>query len=151
MSECDEFLKTAIDADSVEGAGLQEHAAHCSRCREQLLIDGGLRRLFQGIARPAPSPHFNRVLRQRLLADGERQRRRRWRLALMEAYWVAAGVIAIAVVMRIRWPGEVPSVPVLCSLGAVLGVALLTVVALLRSLRITPRGILVDTMGAFRR
>ena len=151
MSECDEFRELTTDRDPAEDARLQRHAAGCSRCREQLETDRDLRQLFQGIARPGPSLHFNRVLRKRLHTERQLQRRYRWRLFVMQGYWAAASVASAIVIMLIRWPSELPSVTVMCSFGALFGMALLTPLILLRSLRIGPINLILNTMDAFRR
>jgi predicted anti-sigma-YlaC factor YlaD len=151
MSECDELLELTIERDPAGDARLQRHAARCSHCREQLGAERELRQLFQGIARPGPSLHFNRELRERLRAERQRQRRQGRRLFVMQGYWVAASLASVIVMMLVRWPSELPSVPVMCSLGAVFGVALLTPLILFLSLRIGPLGLILKTMEALRR
>ena len=151
MSECDEFREPAAGRDPAEDARLQRHAAGCSRCREQLDTDRALRELFQGTGRPGPSLHFNRVLRKRLHEEGQLQHRYRWRLLVMQGYWAAASVASVIVILLTRWPGDVPSAPVLCSLGALFGTALLALLVLFRSLRMGPIDLILDTMDAFRR
>jgi predicted anti-sigma-YlaC factor YlaD len=151
MSECDEFRELTADRDPAEDARLQRHAARCSHCREQLETDRELRQMFQGVARPGPSLHFNRELRKRLRAERQLQRRYRWRLLVMQGYWAAASVASAFVIMLIRWPGELPSVPVMCSFGAVFGMALLTPLILFLSLRMGPMNLILNTMNAFRR
>lgn len=151
MSECDEFRELTTDRDPAEDARLQRHAAECSSCREQLATDRDLRELFQGIARPDPSLHFNRVLRERLHAERQLQRRSRWRLLVMQGYWIAASVASAIVIMLIRWPGELPPAAVMCSFGALFGMALLATLILFRSLRIGPINLILNTMDAFRR
>lgn len=151
MSECHEFRELIAEPEPAEEARLQRHTAQCSSCREQLVTDRELRQLFQGIACPGPSPHFNRVLRKRLRTERELQRRSRWRLFVMQGYWVAASVASAIVMMLIRWPSELPSVPVICSFGAVFGIALLPPLILFLSLRIGTMNLLLKTMDAFRR
>ena len=151
MSECDEIRELITDRDPAEDARLQRHAARCSRCREQLASDRDLRGLFQRIARPGPSLHFNLVLRERLHAEGQRQRRCRWRRLVMQGYWIAAGVASAIVIMVIRWPGELPSAAVMCSFGALFGMALIAPLILFLSLRVGPISLILNTMDAFRR
>ena len=55
------------------------------------------------------------------------------------------------VMMLIRWPSELPSVPVMCSLAAVFGMALLMPLILFLSLRIGPLDLILGTMEEFRR
>jgi hypothetical protein len=69
----------------------------------------------------------------------------------MLGYWAAASVASLAVVMLIRWPETAFSLPVLRSLGAVIGMMLLAVWALLRYLPIGPLRLIQETMEAFRR
>lgn len=150
MSECDAFREPAAEGGPVEEGRLRRHAARCPVCRDQLLADGELRRLFRGIAQPGPSLHFNRVLRERLRAERRRQRRWRWRRLVMQGYWAAASVASVIVVLSIRWPSELSSGPAGCTLGAVVGLALLTPLLLLLPLRIGPLRLVLDTMDAFR-
>lgn len=151
MSECPRFREMAIDRDPADDLRLQRHATGCSDCREQLETDHELRRLFQGVAQPGPSLHFNRVLRQRLRAERERLRRRRWRLFVMQGYWVAAGAACALVLTLVRWPSELPPLPVAGLFGTVLGMTLLAPLALFLSLRIGPLGLIAKTMETFRR
>jgi predicted anti-sigma-YlaC factor YlaD len=151
MSECEKLLELIIGCDPVDDAHLQRHAAQCSHCREQLEAERELRHLFQGIPRPGPSLHFNRKLGKRLRAERERQRRHRWRLYAMQGYWVAASLASMIVMLLIRWPSELPSVPAMVSLGAVFGVALLAPLILFMSLRVSPLGLILGTMDEFRR
>jgi hypothetical protein len=151
MSECPEFRERAMETDPAEDAQLQTHVARCPQCQEQLLIDSELRQLFQGIPRPAWSPDFHQTLRQRLRAEREGQHRRRRRLIMMCAYWISASVVSALVMILIRWPNELPSVPVMCSFGAVFGMALLTPLVLLLSLRISPVSLVLSTVTTFRR
>jgi len=151
MSECDEFRELITDRDPAEDARLQRHAARCSGCREQLATDRDLRELFQGMARPGPSLYFNWVLRERLHAERQLQRRYRWRRLVMQGYWVAASMASAIVIMLIRWPNEWPSVTVMCSFGALFGMALLTPLILFLSLRIDPINLIFTTMDVFRR
>ncbi len=151
MSECDELRELIVECDPADDARLGQHAARCPHCRAQLAAERELRQLFQGIPQSGPSLHFNRELRRRLHAERERQHRHRWRLFVMQGYWVAASVASLFVMMLIRWPSELPSVPVMFSLGGVIGVALLTPLMLLRSLRISPMDLILGTMEQFRR
>jgi hypothetical protein len=69
----------------------------------------------------------------------------------MQGYWVAASVASVCILLLIRWPSELPSVPVLCSLAAVFAVALLTPMILLRSLRTGFLDLILGTMEELRR
>ena len=69
----------------------------------------------------------------------------------MQGYWAAASVASAIVIMLIRWPSELPPVTVMCSLGALLGMAVLTPLILFLSLRIGPINLILKTMDAFRR
>ena len=69
----------------------------------------------------------------------------------MQGYWVAASVATATVIMLTRWPSELPSVTLLCSFGALLGMALLAPLILFLSLRIGPIGLILNTMDVFRR
>ena len=151
MSECGAFPETAVERDPAEDARLRRHASRCPECREQLEADRELRRLFRGIAQPAPSLQFNRELRRRLRAEREGQRRRRWRLFVMQGYWAAAAATCAVVMTLTRWPSELPPAPVACLFGTVLGVTLLAPLVLLLTMRIGPLGLIVKTMEALRR
>ena len=151
MSDCERLRETAHETDLAEDLDFQRHVAGCPQCQEQLLVDSELRQLFRGIPRPAPSPHFNQVLRERLHAEEERQHRRRRRLVVMYVYWIAASVASALVLVLVRWPSELPSTPVVCSFGVVFGMALLAPLILLLSLRIAPRNLILSTVDAFRR
>jgi len=150
MRECVELREWSIEGGASDDARFRRHAAECPDCREQLETERELRDLFRGAARPAPSLHFDRVLRQRLRAERRRLNRRRWRLAVMQGYWAAASAACVLVMARIQWPSELPSMPVACLFGSVLGLALLAPLVLLRSLRIGPLDLIVKTMEAFR-
>ncbi len=143
--------QTAASLTSADDARIQRHAARCPHCREQLETERELRQLFRGIWQSGPSLHFNRELRKRLRAERQRQQRHRWHLFVMQGYWIAAAVASVIVTMLIRWPSELPSVPVMCSLGAVFGLALLTPLTLFFKLRIGPLGLILATMEQFRR
>ncbi len=151
MSECDRLLERIFERDLAGDIRVERHASRCARCREQLNAERELRQLFEGVARPGLSLHFSRELRERLRAERRRQRRQGWRLCVMQAYWIAASLASAVVVMLIRWPSELPSVPVLSVLGAVLGLALLTPLILFRVLSISPLGLILGTMEEFRR
>lgn len=151
MSECDELQELTFECDPAGDTRLQRHAARCPHCREQLEGERALRQLFQGVPQPGPSLHFNRELRKRLCAERQRQHRSRWRLFVMQGYWAAASVASGLVMMLIRWPSELPSVPVLFSFGAVFGVALLTPLILFQSLRIGPLDLILGTIEQLRR
>lgn len=151
MSECDEFRELSVGRDPAEEARFQRHAARCSCCREQLAIDRELRQMFQGIPSPGPSLHFNQVLRKRLHTERQLQSRYRWRLFVMQAYWAAASVAIAIVMILIRWPSELPSIPVMCCFGVAFGMILITPLILLLNLRIGPMNLILNTMDAFRR
>ena len=151
MSECDRFREMTIESDLADDVRFQRHAASCSDCREQWEAERELRQLFSGIAQPGPSLQFNRVLRQRLRVERERQQRRRRRLFVMQAYWVTASAACVIITMLVRWPSELPPAPVACLLGTALGMALLALLVLFLSLRIGPLGLIVKTMDTFRR
>jgi len=144
MSEHEPLCERAIERDPA-------HAERCPDCREQSEADRELRRLFQSAPRPGPALHFNRVLRSRLRAERERQRRRRWRLLVMQGYWVAASVACVIVLTLTRWPMQMPSPQVTCSIGGAFAIALLTPLTLLMSLGIGPLRLILETMEAFRR
>ena len=148
MRECDRFLDLSFERDPADDAALQQHAARCPACREQMESERELRRLFHGIPRPGPSLHFNRVLRERLRAERERQRRGRWRLLVMQGYWVAASLASAAVLILIRWPGD--PLPAIGAAGAAIGMVLIPAALLLLSLRIGPVRLLIGTMRALR-
>ena len=126
------------------------HTTPCPRCRGQLEADRELRQLFRSIAPTGPSLYFNRVLRSRLRAERQRLRRRRWRLLLMQGYWVAASVAGVIVMTLTRWPEAMPSLQVAFTIGVTFAIALLTPLILLRSLSIGPLGLIIKTMEAFR-
>ncbi len=151
MSECDEIRELTIERNPADDARIQRHAARCPHCREELEAERELRQLFQGIPQFGPSLHFNRELRKRLRAERQRQHRHRWRLFVMQGYWIAATVASVIVMMLIRWPSELPSVLVMRYVGAVLGVALVTPLLLFLRLRIGPLGLILATMEQFRR
>jgi predicted anti-sigma-YlaC factor YlaD len=151
MSECDEVLALILEYDANQEARLRRHAARCSDCREQLDADRALRQTFQGIARPGPSLHFNRALGERLRAERQGLRRRRWRLLVMQGYWVAAIAASVIVMMLIRWPKELPSAPIAISLAAAFGITLIAPLVLFLCLRITPLTLILNTMETFRR
>jgi predicted anti-sigma-YlaC factor YlaD len=151
MSECDEVLALTLECDATKQVRLRRHAARCSDCREQLELDRALRQTFQGIARPGPSLHFNQALRERLRAERQGLRRRRRRLLVMQGYWVAAIAASVIVLMLIRWPKELPSVPIAISLTAVFGVTQIAPLVLFLCLRITPLSLILNTMETFRR
>jgi predicted anti-sigma-YlaC factor YlaD len=151
MSDCERLRETANETNLAEDPDFQRHVASCPQCQEQLLVDSELHQLFRGIARPGPSPHFNRILRQRLEAERERQCRRRRRLVMMYVYWVAASVASVLVLVLVRWPSELLSTPAVCSFGVVFGMALLTPLILFMSLRVGPLNLIVSTINAFRR
>ena len=151
MSECDELRDLTVEWDLAADPRLQQHAARCPHCREELEAERELRQLFQGIPQFGPSLHFNRELRKRLRAERQRQHRHRWRLFVMQGYWIAAAVASVIVMTLIRWPSELPSVPVMCSLGVVFGLALVTPLLLFLRLPIGPLGLILATMEQFRR
>jgi len=117
---------------------------------EQSIVDRELRRLFEALERPAPSFHFNRVLRERLRAEQERQRRRGRCLAVMQGYWIAACAASAIVMLLVHWPSGLGSGPIVCALGVVFGMALLPALILLRSLRIGPVRLILETTRTFR-
>ena len=151
MDECAAFVDPVTVRELVDDRRVREHIERCSRCREQLEIDRELGELFEGIARPGPSLHSDRVLRKRLHAEGLLRRRNRLCLILMQACWVAAAGASAIVIMLVRWPRELPSMQVLSCSGAVLGFALLTPLILLRSLRMGPIKLILSTIEVFRR
>lgn len=150
MSECDRFREMTFGRDHADDVRLRRHAAGCSDCREQSEADREIRRLFEGIAQSGPSLHFNRALRQRLRAERQRQRGERWRLFVMQAYWVAASAACVSITPFVRWPSEVPPAPTQYLLGMVLGMTLLTPLVLFLTLRIGPLGLIAKTMQALR-
>lgn len=151
MSECDGFRVLATVGCPAEDARLQRHAARCCSCSEQLAADRELRQLFEGITRPGPSLDFNRALRDRIHMERQLRLRCRWRLLVMQGYWLAAGLASALVITLIRWPSGVPSVPAICSVGAVFGAALIAPLVLLLSLRTGPLRLILNTMVAFKR
>lgn len=151
MSECERFREMTIERDPAEDPRLHRHAARCADCREQLETERALRQLFREVARPAPSPHFDRTLRQRLRAEREQQRRNSWRLMVMQGYWVAASAACVVVMLLTRWPSDLPPAPVVCLAAIVLGTTLLAPLVLFLTLRIGPLGLIAETINAFRR
>lgn len=150
MRECVELREWLIEGGAFDDARFRRHAAACPDCREQLETERELRDLFRGAARPAPSLHFDRALRQRLRAERRRLNRRRWRLFVMQGYWAAASSASLLVVARIHWPSELPSTPVAWLFASVLGLAALAPLVLVRSLRVDPLDLIAKTMEAFR-
>jgi hypothetical protein len=91
--------------------------------REQQAADRLLRETFRGVARPAPSLHFDRRLNEALAEERRRRRIARRAARLMQAYWLVAGAASLLIVLSLPW-SESPS-------GARIPLMILALVALL--------------------
>jgi hypothetical protein len=151
MSECDEFSTPDRDLDAAKEIRLRLHADRCADCGEQLEVDRALRQAFRGVACPGPSLHFNQALRERIRIERRGSRRQRWRLLVMQGYWVAAAAASVVVVLQVRWPAELQAGAMAPLLAAMVGLTLIAPLILSACLRITPLDLILNTMKIFRR
>jgi anti-sigma factor RsiW len=151
MSDCNLFSERTIGVDTIDDDALDAHAAGCPSCRRQLIAHRELRHAFQGLAQPSLSPHFDRELRRRLETERKRDRAHRWRLLLMQGYWMAASVACLCILWLTRWPAETPSALAVGALGMIFAMVLVTLVLLLRSLRTGFLDVIFGTMSLLRR
>lgn len=70
---------------------------------EQEAADRLLREAFRGVARPAPSLHFERRLNAALEEERRRRRFARRTARLMHAYWLAAGMASFLILISLPW------------------------------------------------
>lgn len=150
MSECDEFSTPGRDLDAEKETRLRLHAKRCADCGEQLEVDRALRQAFQGVACPGPSLHFSRALRERIRTERRGLRRQRWRLLVMQGYWVAATASSVVVVLQVRWPEELQAGAMTSPLAAMVGLTLIAPLILSACLRITPLNLILKTMKIFQ-
>jgi hypothetical protein len=76
------------------------------------------------------SPGFNCRLRTTLAVEKQKQHENRWRLFLLQAYWVVAAAASMTVLAQVRWPSTPPA-PAVYVLGSVLVTVLVAPVLLL--------------------
>ncbi len=118
MSKCDR-LRHLSDIEATSDPDLLRHAKTCPDCRLQRRINGRLRDLMQRMPRAGLSPAFNYRLRTTLAVEKQKQQENRWRLFLLQAYWVVAAAVSIIVLTQVRWP-SMPPAPSVYVLGSVL-------------------------------
>lgn len=150
MIDCRMLSELTAGVDTIDDDKLNDHAAGCPPCRQQLAAHRELRRTFQGFAQPSLSPHFNRRLSVLLNAEARRRRGYRQRLLLMRGYWMVASVASVCILLLTRWPAATPSALAVGALVTVFTVSLLTLVIVLRSLRTGLLDLILGTMHVLR-
>lgn len=150
MSECDESSAPGRDLDAEKETRLRRHAKLCADCGEQLEVDRALRQAFQGVACPGPSLHFSQALRDRIRIERRSLRRQRWRLLVMQGYWIAATAASVVLMLQVRWPEELQAGAMTSPLSAMIGLTLIAPLILSACLRITPLNLILTTMKIFR-
>lgn len=70
---------------------------------EQEAADRLLREAFRGVASPTPSLHFERDLNAALDKERRRKRFARRSARLMHAYWLAAGMASLLILISLPW------------------------------------------------
>ena len=151
MHDCRLLGERIAGVDTMDEDTLERHAAECPSCRQQLAAHRELRRTFRALAQPSLSPRFNRQLAALLDAETRRHSGHRQRLLLMQAYWLAASVASVCILLWTRWPTAAPSALVVSVLVTILAGSLLTLVILLRSLRTGLLDLILGTMHLLRR
>jgi anti-sigma factor RsiW len=143
MADSCPWIERVMNADSHDEE-VARHVESCATCGAERLAHDELLSTFEGLARPALTPHF----RPRLMAQLETERRRkriaRRRLVTLRLYWLAASVICCAVLAHLlSSPASMQQAPVLFGFATFV----LPIAVLLIAIRTNPFELILQTLS----
>jgi anti-sigma factor RsiW len=142
-NDCPWIERVVNDAEPSD-AEVARHLESCPTCAVERLTHDELLSAFEGLARPALTPHFRPHLMAKLETERRRKRIARRHLAVLRVYWLMASVICSAVLANLFWssPASMQQAPVLFGIA----VFVIPISVLLIAIRTNPFELILQTL-----